>query len=109
MKYDNLTTHLHVSMVCWIQVFSQGTRTGTLTAVRVVSFGEYDPGPPADLIKVYVQVDSATERFLTPSLGRLQASHSLLSLAPFAPAPLRPAGLFDFGGGQELGLLSCVE
>lgn len=96
-------------MIRRIQVFPQGPGAGALTAVGVISFGKDDPGPPANLIKVHVHFDSATERVFAPSLGGLRAPRRLLYLAPFAPAPLGPAGPPDLSRRQELGLFGRVK
>lgn len=96
-------------MICGVEVFSQGARAGTLAAVGVISFREDDPGAPTYLVEVHMQVNSAAGRLFTPSFGRVRAPRRLFPVAAFAPAPPRPAGLSDFGRGQELGLFSRVE
>lgn len=102
-------THLHVSVVRWVEIFSQGPGAGPLTPVGVIFLGKDDPRPPADLIEVHAQVHSPAEAFFASFSGGLQAPQRLLPVSPFAPGPPGPAGLSHLGGRQKLGLSGCVE
>lgn len=97
-------THLHVGMVCRVELLPQWIGTRPFTAISIVLFRENDPGAPSNLVEVDMHVNSSAEVLL-------------LVLLLFVVPVILAAALLSFDSPQQLtlctqekfGALSCTQ
>lgn len=98
------TTHLHVGVICRVEVLAERIGARPFTAVSVVLFREDDPGAPSDLVEVDMHVHSPAEVFLLV----LFLSVVLVVLAATL-LPLDSSQHLTLCTQEEFGALGCTQ